>query len=901
MGGKEGAAMSRLGELWRRMQMLARRDKFDRELEEEMRLHREMKERELTSSGVDADEARYAANRGFGNALALQERGREAWGWRWLEDLVQDVRFGARMLRKNPGFTAVAVITLALGIGANTAIFSVVNTILLRPLPVHDPEQLVTLSFQLAGSASTPVFSYPDYRDIREQAAAAFSDILAYRVGLDGLSVNGQADRIMVHYVTGNYFTLLGVKPALGRLIQPSEGEAPMADPVLVLGYSYWQTRFAGDPNVIGKRVLIDGHSMTIVGVAPQQFRSVQAVLDVQAYLPLGMVLVEGNYPHEVLASRNMRMFSLVGRLQPEVTVSQARTVLKIAGKRISDSYPTLLEGMTMDAEPESLGRIPLGGSRRLVFVATLFLGMAALVLVLACVNLTNLLMVRATGRGKELAMRVALGCSRDRLIRQLLTESAVLTFLGAMVGLFLGVWTSGAFSTPEVQGIAMHLEGHFDWRVFAYGLAATTVTGLLLGVLPALLDSRADLTRVSREGGQRFSAGGRRLRSALVAMQVAGSFLLLMVAGLLTRSLENAQRLDLGFDPNNIVNFSLDPHYLGYDSARGGQFYQELLRRVRALPGVESASLGCCGPMSPSPLFAPMRMDGHTPPAGQSDPTIFFNQVSHDFFETLHIPIVRGRSFLTSDDRDAQRVAIINQTMAERYWPGQDPIGRKFHFAGDSRPSMEVAGVVKDGKYLGISDRPQAYFYVPLEQNYGSSEVLLVRSRTAAETVMAEVRKEIVTLAPGLPVIGVETMLQQLDESGGLGSLRRSALLAGALGGLGMALAVVGVYGVIAYSVAQRTHEIGIRVALGASQRDIASRVVGQGMAMTVVGLVLGLAGALSTTRFLSSLLYGIRPGDPLTIGCVAAVLSSAALAACYIPARRAMRVDPMVALRHE
>ena len=871
------------------------------DLSEDIQEHIDEKIEELVADGVSREEARHKARREFGNVTLVEEDSRKVWQWPSVEDFLTDIRYALRILRKAPAFTAVAILSLALGIGCNTAIFGLVNTVLLRPLPVKDPDRLVTLAFQQRGGAFTPVFSYPDYRDIREQAAAAFSDILAYRVGLDGLSVNGQADRIMVHYVTGNYFTLLGLKPELGRLILPSEGEAPEADPVLVLGYSYWQTRFAGDPNVIGNRVLIDGHPVTIVGVAPQQFRSVQAMIDVQGYLPMGMVFVEGNYPRGLLDSRNMRMFSLVGRLRPEVTLNQAQTALRIVGRRLAESYPTLLEGVTLDAQPEPFGRIPLGGSQRLVAVSALFLGMAALVLVLACVNLANLLMIRTTARAKEIAMRAALGGSRNRLIRQLLTESVVLAFLGAVAGLVLGAWTSRAFSTPEVQGIPIHLEAHFDWRVFGYATAATALTGLMLGILPALRASRADLAMVSREGGQRLSAGGQRLRNALVAMQVAGSFLLLIVAGLLARSLENAQRLDLGFDPTNVVNFSLDPHHVGYDAVSGGQFFQEVLRRVRALPGVESASLGCCGPMSPSPLFAPMQMDGYTPPPGQPDPTIFFNQVSHDFFATLRIPILRGRVFLVSDDRNAPRVAIINQTMAERYWPGRDPIGRKFQFAGDSRPWMQVAGVVKDGRYLGISDRPQPYFYVPLAQNYGSSEVLLVRSRAAAETVMAEVRKEIGALAPGLPVTGVETMLQQLDESGGLGILRRSALLTAALGALGLALAVVGLYGVVSYSAEQRTREIGIRMALGAQASSIRRLILGQGVIVVSSGLAVGVVMSVAAAPVVRRFLIGISPTNPIAYVEVAILLVLVTLTACYLPVRRATKVDPNVALRHE
>src|SRR5262249_27443254 len=375
----------------------------DQELDDELRDHLERKTEEYVTQGMTQEEAHRRARLDLEGIEQTRQNCRDARRVNWIQDFVQDLRYGLRMLRKNPGFTGVGVLTLGLGLGANAAIFGLVNAALLRPLPVKGSNELVTLSLRQDDGTSTPVFSYPDFRDIREQMSTALSDVLAYRVGLDGLSVNGEAERVVVHYVTGNYFTLLGVEPALGRLILPSEGEEPEADPVLVLGYSYWQTRFGGDPFVIGKQVQIDGHPVTIVGVAPQNFRSVQAVIDVQAYLPLGMVLVEGNYPRQVLTYRNMRMFSLVGRLRPEVSLNQARTALQITEKRLSESHPALFRGMTLEAQPETFSRIPLGGSQRLVLASALFLVMAALVLVLACVNLANLLLARATSRGKEI------------------------------------------------------------------------------------------------------------------------------------------------------------------------------------------------------------------------------------------------------------------------------------------------------------------------------------------------------------------------------------------------------------------------------------------------------------------------------------------------------------------
>ena len=868
---------------------------------EEARFHLDQRTEENLRRGMSERDARAEATRRFGNLTAAQERTRDADTVRWLDDFRHDLRYGLRILRRSPAFAVVAIVSLALGIGANTAIFSFVSAVLLRPLPVSEPDRLVTLSIKQDAGDFTSPFSYPDYRDIRELGSPAFSDVLAYRVGLDGLSVNGRADRIMVHYVTGNYFSLLGVKPLIGRVILPSEGAVVGADPVVVLGYSYWKSRFAGDPNVIGTRVLIDGHPVTIVGVAPREFRSIQAVIDVQAYLPLGMVVVEGNYPPQVLGSRNMRMFSLVGRLRPDVTLPRANGVLEVVGRQLSSRFPTLLGGVTMRARPEALDRIPLAEGQRLVVVSMLFLVLAALVLVLTCVNLASLLTVRGSARGREMAIRAAIGGSRGRLIRQLLTESLILAVMGAVSGVVVGGWTSRVFSTLEMQGTPIHLDAPFDWRLFGYGCAATVVTALILGVLPAMPAARADVSMILRGSGQWLVSRGQRRRTALVALQVAGAFVLLTIAGLLTRSLHHAQRLDLGFDPSHVVNFSLDPQLVGYGSSQGPQFFRELLRRVSAVPGVESASLGCCGPMSPNPLFAPVRLEGHTPAPGESDPTIFFNGVSSQFFDTLRMPIVSGRTFLASDDANAPRVAIINQTMADHFWPGRDSLGRTFQFVGDRRPPMHIVGVVKDGKPLGIANAPQPYFYVPLGQNYGSSEVLFVRSAEAPERVMAEVRKEIESLAPGLPVTDIQPMIERIDESGGLRLLRRSAYLATAIGGLALVLALIGLYGVVSYSATQRTAEFGLRIALGAQLRSICNLIVNEALTILGAGLASGVGASLAVAPILRRFLLGISPSDPIVYVEVAIILAVVTLVACYIPVHQAIRIEPSITLKHE
>ncbi len=882
-----------------RVRALFAAPRLDRDLEDELRSHIEMETEANVRRGMTPAEARRRALLEFGGIAQTAEIYREARAVAWVEAGLQDIRYALRGFRRTPGFTVVAILSLALGIGVNTTLFSLVNMLILRPLPVEDPGQLVTFSSQQKGNFPMPVFSYPEYRDIRDQASPWLSGVLAYCTGLDGLSADGHADRVITHYVTGNYFTLLGVKPGLGRLILPSEGKVEGADPVLVLGYSYWKTHFAGDPNIIGKRVLIDGHPVTVVGVAPKQFHGVQALLDVQAYLPLGMDSISGDYAGS-LENRSFRNIYLLGRLAPGVSVSQAQSRLKVVSERLSAAYPKDSAGVTVSVEKQLLGRV--SGGKGLLAVGSLFLAMAALVLVLACINLANLLMVRSAARQKEIAMRSALGGSRGRLIRQLLTESFLLTCGGALAGLLVSAWTCSALSTLRLQGVPIYLDFSFDGRVFAYTFGAAALAGLMLGIVPALRGSRADLGTVARDGGQRYSSRPQRMRSVLVIAQVAASFLLLIIASLLTRSLQNGRRMDLGYDPRQILNFSMDPHHVGYSEAQGRQFYSELLRRVRALPEVESASFAVSGPMSAMPLPMQVQPEGYTLPRGQAAPTVYYDVVSRDFFGTLRVPVVRGRGFSASDRQDAPRVAIVSQTFAERFWPNGDAIGKRVQLSVDPEHWIQVVGVLRDARYLAVSEPRQPYIYVPFEQNYAPIETLRVRYHGGTETAMAEVVKEITSLAPGLPVAGVETMQQQIDSSAyGFLSLRLEAGFATALGMLGLALALLGLYGVVSYAAVQRTHEIGIRLTLGASPNDIRWLVLGRGLLIVGVGLPAGLLLSLALAPVVRELVVGVSTTDPPTLAGVAVLLACVTLAACYIPARRAMRADPTVALRNE
>jgi len=648
---------------------------LDRDLEDELRSHIEMETEANVRRGMTPSEARRKALIEFGGVAQTAEIYREARAVAWVGALLQDLRYALRGFRRAPGFTAVAILSLALGIGVNTTLFGLMNMLILRPLPVKDPGQLVTFSSRQKGNFPMPAFSYPEYRDLRDQTTGALSGILAYCDGMDGLNADGRADRVITHYVTGNYFTLLGVKPALGRLILPSEGKVEGGDPVIVLGYSYWKAHLAGDPNVIGKHVLLNGHPVTVVGVSPKQFHGAQALIDVQGYLPLGMNSISAGFLG-FLENRSIRNIYLLGRLAPGVSLNQAQARLNIVSERLSAAYPKDSAGVTVIVQTQLLGRIPSGNE--LMALGAVFLAMAALVLMLACINLANLLMVRAAARQKEIAMRAALGGSRSRLIRQLLTESFLLTCFGALGGLLVSAWTCSALSSLRLQGIPIYLDFSFDGRVLTYAFGAAVLAGLMLGIVPALRGSRADLAAVARDGGQRSSGSPQRTRSILVIAQVAASFLLLIIASLLNRSLQNGRRLDMGFDARHVLNFSMDPHNVGYNEAQGKQFYKELLQRVRALPEVESASLAISGPISAIPLPMQVQPDGYALPAGQPSPTVFYDVVSPEFFDTLRIPVVHGRPFNASDGEHAPRVAIVSQTFAERYWPGRDPVGKK-------------------------------------------------------------------------------------------------------------------------------------------------------------------------------------------------------------------------------
>jgi macrolide transport system ATP-binding/permease protein len=807
-----------------------------------------------------------------------------------------------RMLRKSPAFTIVAVLTLALGIGANTTIFSLVNWLILRPLPVSHPEQISVLAYQQRHGSTQNQFSVPDYRMIRSQTGAVFSNLAAYQIGIDGFSTGGRAERLLTYYVTGNFFRMLGMQPVAGRLFLPEEGENVESDPVVILGYPYWQKRFGGQPDIVGQKVSLNGKPFTVIGVAQKDFYGPYPILEAQAYIPLGMNTIEGA-PRDFMENRGLRQLVLMGRLRDGVTLQQATASLGVVGQHLAADFPEVDKDIDIRAYSEVRSRPQPDADNTVAIVSGLFLGLAAMVLLLACMNVANILLVRATIREREVAIRAALGATRQRLVRQLLTESVLLALLGGFAGLVLGFGGSSVLGSLHLQtDLPIHLDFGFDWRVFGYAFSAALITGVVVGIVPALRASRGDLNAVLHQTGRGVVGTRARLRTALVVAQVGGSLILLIIAGLFTRSLQAAQRMDMGFDPDHVVNFVMDPSELGFKPEQSLQFYRDLLARVRQLGGVETVSTASNTPMGYYGNGDSLMIDGYQPPPGQPEPGSSYALISGDYFGTMKIPLVEGRDFKESDNDKAVAVAIVNEAMAKKYWPNQDPIGRHFRMGSDKKNAIEIVGVAKNARYNRSNGPFSNIFYMPLAQHpaLGSLQTLQVRTLGDPASMIPEIERTIHSLAPDLPVFEVRTMRQAMYTLNGLMMFQLGAGLAAVLGGLGLILSVVGVYGVISYSVSQRTQEIGIRMALGAEPRSILALVLRQGIVIVAAGLVLGLALALASAKLVGKFLV-VSGSDPLTYIMVSLVLTLVALVACYLPARRSARVNPIVALRHE
>jgi predicted permease len=878
----------------------------DDDLDREIQTHLELEAEDRHHDGLSARDAHAAARRAFGNPVSVRDAVRDVRRLVWIDHVVLDVRLAVRQLRRAPGFSAAAILTLALGTGANTAIFSIINGFL-RPLPVPDADRVVVLANVLPRDETGLKyrFSYPALEDFR-RATDAFADVFGFDIRLAGLTANGHTSQFVYHVVTGNFFSGLGVAPAAGRLFRPGEGEEPHAESLIVLGHAYWLRRFGGDPAVVGSVLRLNGRPARVIGVAQAGFTGLQAGAEMDGYLPIGADAGVDEFPGRYRTDRSRRWLVVAARLRDAVTIDQARAAADVVARDLATAYPATEADTSVRVIPERLARplpVPFLG-RILPVVRTLLFVLASMVLLIACMNVANLLLVRATVRQREMAVRAALGAGRRRLVRLLVTESLVLAAAGTGLGLLTAQSATYAFANAIDLGtdIGLHLDFRPDWRVFSYALAVALLTGLIVGVLPAVRASRAAVTDLLHDGG-RGSAGPRRqrLRSGLVVAQVAGSFALLVVAGLFTRSLQAAQRIDLGFDPDRVLTLRLDPEYVGYDLARTRVFFEDLERRLEALPGVESVSTSFSLPLGYYFGGQVLRPEGAPETSEPGRDWIHTNSVGPDYFATLRIPIVRGRAFDRRDTSDSTRVAIVNETLAARFWPGRDPIGQRMDVPDVPGSAWEIVGVARDNKQVAVFEPPLPQAYLPQAQNPSALRAVALRSTQPLDELGARVAAEIAALDPGMPIGDLRPMREAIRGSVGMVMFRVGAWQATAMSVLGLVLAVLGVYGVVSYRTAQRGREIGIRVALGALPADVRRLVIGQGAALVLAGLAAGLVVAFALTRIIARALLIVSANDPATFAGVTVLLAATALAACYLPARRAERADPVAVLRHE
>jgi len=799
------------------------------------------------------------------------------------------------MLAKSPGFTAIVVLTLALGIGANSTIFSWINSTLLNPIPgVAHTSDLVSVMRGERSEHPTPPFSYLDYVDLRDHTQS-FSGLLAYHDDFMSLTGTDKPERIYGALTTANYFDVLGVRPILGRGFLPAEEQRRGGGSVAVISESMWRARFGSDRSIIGRTIQINRRLYTIVGVAPPDFQGCKTGLRTDVWIPLGMdPFVWGpNRPED----RGAFWLQVLGKLKPGVDRRQAEGELNLLMQQIIENSRNVDRGpsqITLDP----LWRSPFGANVYMYKTLPMLLALAAVLLLLACANVANLLLVRSVTRRREMALRLALGASRWRLLRQLMVESVLLALAGGGVAMLLTTWTAGTFAAfVPPSSLPFTLNGHADRTVLLVTMVVAILSAMIFGILPGLRTSSLEPITVLKEEAGSMSSGihKSRLSRALVVVQISLSLLLLISAGLFARSLRNAQRLDPGFDPNHVLLASYELGPAGYSEAQGIAFHRQLLSKLEALPGVESVTLADFSPLSFSLHSDDVLPDGYLPKPGESM-EVSRAIVGPNYLRTMRIPIIGGRDFTEQDMEKSQRVAIVNQAFVDRYWPGQDPLGKRISVYGQW---FNVVGVARNGKYRRLVYPPEPVFFQPLYQRYRDLVTIHARVTGDPQGYAAEVERTVHQLNADLPVFGVTTLKSSMQ----LGSIfeRLAGTFAGAFGLLALILAAVGIYGVIAYTTRQRTHEIAIRIALGAERVAVFWLVLGQGLLLTLTGLAAGVAVSLALTRYLKSVLFGVTATDLLTYAAVALLLCLVSLVACYIPARRATKVDPMVALRYE
>lgn len=880
-----------------------RRKQRDEELDEEIQSHLNMAARDRVERGESSEQAKQSARHELGNVALVKETTRDIWGWRWLTEFAQDVRYGMRTLYRSPGFVAVAALTLALGVGANLAIFQLIDTVLLKPLPVAQPEQLFFIeNVGVQGGGGAP--PYPCFETFRSNTHF-FSGIAAYSPSGMKISIDGQIEQVEGQFASGNYFSLLGVRTFIGRPFGPADdsviGIGGADGPVAVIGYNYWRRRFAGSPAVIGKKIQVGTTGVTIIGVTPSEFFGMVPGQDVDISLPMSLA------DPKLLSDRGSWWFDAVGRLKHGASKEQARAELDGFFQAFMDER-TAMRGLRKDYfDHIELAAAGLGAEGlRTESVKPLMTLMAVVgcVLLIVCANVANLMLVRSAARRKEFAVRLAMGAGRLRLIRQMITEGMLLTGFGGLIGLFLASWGSSwlvSFFSIGRRQILLNLEP--DGRLILFALGLLFITAIIFSFGPAWRSAQIDPGPVLKGSTTAASTRSSRLQvgKLLVVIQVTLSVVLLVGAGLFLRSLQNLKHLDAGFRPDGVLIMNVDADARNYGKRQMNDFWQETLTRAEAIPGVSSATLSRLSPVDGHDDGAMIEVPGFIPRADR-DKTVSVNQISPEYFATMGIAILRGRAFNERDNESAPKVALLNETAARFYFGSHDPVGAELHISAPrTADPYEIVGVVKDSRHTSLRDEVPRLLYLPALQSNHPLPRLTLAIRTAGNPsgLAAPIRSAIHEQGADVLLTNVVTLNEQVNKS--LWQERLVSSLSSIFGLLALLLACVGLYGVISYTVARRTKEIGIRIALGATRVNVLRMVLKESLALVFVGVAIGVPGAFAATRFISTMLYGVSASDPLTIAGAALVMGAVTVPAALIPARRATKVDPLIAIRYE
>lgn len=869
--------------------------KRDEQMRDEMQAHLELLTQRKMAEGMEPGVARTAALREFGGLEQIKEAAREQRVWLSADQFWQDLRFGARMLLRSPGFSALAILCLTLGIGTNAAVFSWIEGILIRPYPlVAHQDRMFALNATTRRMPGYTGLSYPEFLDL-EKDSTLFESFIIDRIMGTTLSVGDRAERATGGIVSANYFDALGVQPILGRGFRPEEGSGRNAHPVTVIGYGTWKDRYGGDPDIIGRTQILNGVQHTIIGVAPEQFHGTFIGYSFSFWVPASMQETFDTTGYK-LEDRGARWIEGYAFLKPGVTRQQGDAELHAIAQRLEKDYPETNRGHDLALSP--LWKTPFNQASNMSSTLGITMAVVFFVLLIACANVSNLLLARSLLRRHEMTMRLALGAGRRRLIQQLFTEGLLLALIAAAGGIAVAYWCRNAlvlsFPSPAA-GIVIDFPGQIDWRVLAVSAAVCILATLGFALVPAIQASHVDLSgALKTEAGGVLSGSSRsRLRSGLVLVQVSLSFVLLAGTGLLLQSLQRMQNASPGFSTDVIVS-GADLFSAGYNLERARTFQVQLLDRVRDIPGVESATLARLVPFSYGVFSsAPLEIDCYQP-APDEQLNLSYNEVAEDYFKTLSIPIAAGREFQRTDDEKAVPVAIINETMATKYWAGKDPIGQRFRLKDRW---LQIVGVAKNVNYENKLELPRSFFYVPVRQNFFVSNNLLIRTRETPGAIRNALAREVKALDPTLAPTAPFRIQEQVDRKGY--TQRLATTLIAIFGAMALFLAAIGLYGVMSYSVSQGTRELGLRMALGASASDLLRMVVSRGLRLTVAGIGIGAIAALSLTRLMGNLLYKVSPHDPISFGLALVVMITVAFIACFLPARRATRIDPVRALR--